>query len=755
MHPSRWLLVLWPALLPAAVPAARAQPNPPHIGYVYPAGGRQGTTFEVKIGGQFLGGVTDAYFSGTGIQVAVLERAKPLTQKEINQLRENLQMLQKKEKDAATLKEIADIRLKLATVNRGANPALAETVTVQVTVAADVAPGPRELRLATPLGLSNPLTFCVGQLPEVCEKEWKPGAKPPAGPADAEIRITLPAIVNGRIIPGDGDLVRFPPRLAQPYAPGDVDRYRFAARQGQQLVVVAEARELIPYLADAVPGWFQAVVTLYDADGKELAYDDDYRFHPDPVLHYVIPRDGEYVIAIRDAIYRGREDFVYRITIGELTFVTSIFPLGGRAGTQTPVELRGWNLPTDKLTMDCRDREPGVYPLSVGEGPQVSNHVPFAVDTLPECLAAEPNDSPEHAQPVTLPVILNGRIDAAGDWDVFRFEGRAGDNLVAEVYARRLDSPLDSVLKLTDATGRQLAFNDDHEDKGSGLNTHHADSLLTAKLETNGTCYIHIGDGQHKGGPEYAYRLRLSAPRPDFALRVVPSALNVRGGASIPLTVYALRRDGFAGEIALALKDAPGSFLLSGARVPAHQDEVRLTLTVPPLATQEPLRLSLEGRATIDGQEVRRPAVPAEDMMQAFAYRHLVPAQELRVAISGRNMARVPVRLVSLQPVKLPAGGTARVQLAAPPRLFVGQVQLELSEPPDGITVQSVTPNRAGAEVVLQSDAAKVKPGLEGNLIANAFIEREPPAGPAKTPANRRRIPLGTLPAMPFEIVSP
>ena len=39
---------------------------------------------------------------------------------------------------------------------------------------------------------------------------------------------------------------------------------------------------------------------------------------------------------------------------------------------------------------------------------------------------------------------------------------------MAEVYARRLDSPLDSVLKLTDAAGKQLAFNDDHEDKGAG-----------------------------------------------------------------------------------------------------------------------------------------------------------------------------------------------------------------------------------------------------------------------------------------------
>jgi len=52
---------------------------------------------------------------------------------------------------------------------------------------------------------------------------------------------------------------------------------------------------------------------------------------------------------------------------------------------------------------------------------------------------------------------VNGRIDQPGDWDVFRFQGRAGQAIVAEVYARRLDSPLDSVLKLTDAKGQQLA----------------------------------------------------------------------------------------------------------------------------------------------------------------------------------------------------------------------------------------------------------------------------------------------------------
>jgi len=44
----------WPALLGLAVclaanPAALGQPRP-YIGYAYPAGGRQGTTFQVRLG---------------------------------------------------------------------------------------------------------------------------------------------------------------------------------------------------------------------------------------------------------------------------------------------------------------------------------------------------------------------------------------------------------------------------------------------------------------------------------------------------------------------------------------------------------------------------------------------------------------------------------------------------------------------------------------------------------------------------------
>ena len=639
----RWQTMLGLVALLAILPDARGQQRRqrvPRIGYVYPAGGRQGATFQVTVGGQYLSGATGAIISGAGVQAKLADQVPRLSQKEFSQLRTRLMVLQqqqKKRRSAAAAREIAEIRKKMSTfVRRPASPAIAETVKLQITMAPDAEPGRREVRLQTPAGLTNPLVFCVGQFSEFSEKaaetpseitttaasRYRKPAKDSAPEPDPEI--TLPAVVNGQI------------------TPGGVDRYRFQARKGQQLVAAVSARRLMPYLADAVPGWFQATLALYDAQGRELAYADDFRFHPDPVLHCEIPADGEYLIEIKDAIYRGREDFVYRITVGELPFITGIFPLGGPAGAKTTVELQGWNLPQTRLTVSGQQRDSAIRPLSVRQGEWVSNCVPFAVDTLPECLEREPNDDSAKAQSVALPIIVNGRIDEPGDRDVFGFAGRAGAEIVAEVCARRLGSPLDSRLKLTDSAGKQLALNDDHADKGSGLTTHHADSQLSATLPADGTYYLSLDDAQQGGGPEYGYRLRISPPRPDFELRIVPSTINVRGSASVPLTVYALRRDGFSEEIAVELKDAPEGFALVGGRVPGDQDQVRLTLRVPRLPPEGPVTLHLEGRATIQGRAVSHPAVPAEDMMQAFAYRHLVPARELKVAVLKRYAPKVP-----------------------------------------------------------------------------------------------------------------
>jgi hypothetical protein len=224
---------------------------------------------------------------------------------------------------------------------------------------------------------------------------------------------------------------------------------------------------------------------------------------------------------------------------------------------------------------------------------------------------------------------------------------------------------------------------------------------------------------------------------------------------TVPLTVYALRRDGFSGDIALALKDAPRGFALAGGLVPAGQDQVRLTITAPPPPLSNPLSLTLQGRALIQRREIIRVALPAEDMMQAFAYHHLVPASDLKVAVMRRAAFRAPVRILGEQPVRIPAGRTVRirVQYRMPANNPLGEVQFELSEPPEGVGLRELLPVQEGTDLVLQCDAAKAKPGLRGNLIVAVFAER------SVTPANqnarptRRRIALGTLPAIPFEIV--
>ena len=628
--------------------ASSAQGQTPYIGFVYPAGGQQGTTVQIRLGGQRLDGVTGAVVSGPGVSAKLVQYYRKLSNQEITLLREQQRELRKdavrkgrgrgKILDPKKQELVDRIEKRMREwVNRPACSALSAIAFVEVTIAPDAEPGAREIRLVTLRGVSNPMVFHVGQVPEVARKPMitctfqvlgKEGlAQRKRPPEEEEETITVPCTMNGQI------------------ASGEVNKYRFEAKKGQRLLVSVSARELIPYIADAVPGWFQPVIALHDADGKEVAFGDDYRFKPDPTIYLEVPKDGEYVLSITDAIYRGREDFVYRVTIGKLPFVTGIFPLGGRVGEPATIEMDGWNLQKAKLTPPPKDAPAGVYQVAAKTGKFVSNPLPFALDTLPECLDQESNNDPAHAQKVKLPIIVNGRTDHPDDWDVYQVEGKAGDTLVAEVQARRLDSPLDSMLKITDADGKLLAFNDDHQDVGSGLNTHHADSYIMLKLPADGAYFVHLGDTARGGGKEYAYRLRISAPRPDFELRVVPASAALRSRAATAVTVYAIRKDGFAGDIKLGLKDAPKGFSASTVSLQNAKPNVRLSLKTTLPATDQPVSLAVEGRATVGEEAIARVAVPSEDRMQAFLWRHLVPAEDLCAYVYNPSYRPPPTRV--------------------------------------------------------------------------------------------------------------
>jgi len=466
------------------------------------------------------------------------------------------------------------------------------------------------------------------------------------------------------------------------------------------------------------------------------------------VLAWQVSHDGDYVLGIHDALYRGREDFVYRVAIGQFPFVTGIFPMGEKRGSHARIQLSGWNLPTTRFAPSSK--HPGIHELGSEENGWNANPVFFDVENLPERVLSKPASSNRDAMRVKLPSMINGCIAQPGDSAVFRIKGAAGEEIVAEVLARRLGSPLDSRLVLTDSAGKQLAANDDFVDPAAGLLTHQADSRLAVRLPGKGVYFLRLDDAQNHGGPAYCYRLRISHPRPDFALRVVPSGINVRPGMTVPVTVYVLRQDGFTGEIVLHLKDAPPGLILSGGRIPSGAQSLRATLTAPAQATGAPRPLRLEGEAAIDGETVRHLALPADDVMQAFAWRQLVPAKESLVWVFGDH--RNPLWEVDgRSPVKIPAGGTAQVRVGVP-RWLASRVQLALNDPPPGLTLQQTADAYDSLVIHLHADAAQASPGLQGNLIVDASA-LPPPNSTNPRPAANHPSPLGTLPAIPFEVV--
>ena len=78
----------------------------PHIGYVCPAGGQRGSTFEVTVGGQILRGVTDVYVSGEGVHAKVVEHYRPPRNLMADQRRElQRRLYELRERRLAELKE--------------------------------------------------------------------------------------------------------------------------------------------------------------------------------------------------------------------------------------------------------------------------------------------------------------------------------------------------------------------------------------------------------------------------------------------------------------------------------------------------------------------------------------------------------------------------------------------------------------------------------------------------------------------------
>lgn len=688
------------ALLTAvAGPAEAGEEKPkkeydPHITYAFPAGGQRGTTVETMIRGRGLEGASEARVSGGGVTVKILAIEEPSTE------------------------------LKQRSANRQDQSENPNVVRISVEVAADAELGQRDLRLITPKGVTNRFRFVVGQLAEIKEVE------PNSLPGEVQALENLPVLVNGQVFQGDRDF------------------FRFTAKAGQKIVCDLHGRKLLPYIADAVPGWLQASLTLYDDAGKELAYVDDYRFNPDPLLIYEVEKDGDYVVEIKDVLFRGREDLVYRLSIGELPCLTHVYPLGGQRGSEAQIELYGVNLPGDSIKLSLPDDSPPLRQVQVDHNGLSCHPLPFAVDDRPEAMETEPNDTVEQATKIAAPVTVNGRIQQPGDVDRYVFTVQAKQTLVLEVRARRLESPMDPIITLFDPKGRQLLENDDTLDNSYGLITHLCDCRLQYTFPAEGDYVVQVRDVQDQGGEQYAYRLRVAPPRPDFLLRIVPDNPRIRQADNGLIKVKAFRRDGFNAPIDLKLKDLPTGCVASPAVISANLQETRLTVTA---AADAPLGLfspTIEGTAQIGEESVVRQASPSEDLMQAFIYWHNVPSEDFLPSIVKSGRYALSADVPSDKPLEVAQGGKVEVVVKATRQEEAkGAIRLAADTPPRGITVRA-TPIAAdkGQATVTITVTNQAPVGLQENIIITGTLRigkdnvtRYAPAIPIKVIAPEKK----------------
>lgn len=148
----------------------------------------------------------------------------------------------------------------------------------------------------------------------------------------------------------------------------------------------------------------------------------------------------------------------------------------------------------------------GVFAARVFGSNGVSEPHLFMLDDLPGTGEAKTNKARASARRVEIGSSVDGACDELGfDW--FKFHANKGERVSIEVVASRLGSRLDSVLRVSDAHGRQLA----HVDDVPGLR---GDSFISLLITNTGDYFVELRDVNYGGGSEFFYRLRAG----DFSL---------------------------------------------------------------------------------------------------------------------------------------------------------------------------------------------------------------------------------------------
>ena len=626
------------ALLAVCLFSAGAALSMPYPGYYFPSGIQAGTKVRVVVGGVGMGGVKGAYVTGSGVKITRIvlvpsfPRATGKGQREwvMDWLYDILEGKDKKHRELPPralledtdwaeclwwpyIDERDDLELQIIARDCFApenypqpTPALDQLLLLDVEAAPDAKPGRRDIIIYDNNSASAPHSFFVTKEPHVQEKFFVIPSR------ESYRHRVLPAVLH---LPTE-ILPQTPPVFLDGQVwPGETDSYFLRLEEGQNLVCALTGRELLPYLGDAVPGFFNPELRLFDSRGKQVAEADDFYYLPDPVLTYTVPEDGFYRLDVCDNLYRGRSDFVYFVHC----FTT----------------------PTDRPPYTPQERAFECFP------PPASHDVP-----------KEKGGMTLHKGTIDFP----GRVDR-----YFLDVPKPGEDWKFELFARRRGSPLDGVVRLygpmgtlplsaapmcaewDDVLGKLYVLRNvgDNDKPIIKTNMLYVGSIPQAECDPIGTwrfmepgryC-VTVSDRSGIGGAHYDYTLAMSPLKPSFEVYASTSAfVSHPGGRAASFKACVLRRDGFVGDITF---DSTRDFEVNGS---FSGDEVETDVTVTSLNADWSgvRRVQLTASGVLpSGEKLTVRVTPCDPAEQAFAYTHFLPQTAFFFCAPGENVKEV------------------------------------------------------------------------------------------------------------------
>ncbi|QDU79378.1 putative subtilase-type serine protease precursor [Polystyrenella longa] len=414
-------------------------------------------------------------------------------------------------------------------------------VTVKVKVSPECRIGEHVAHVRTASGLSEYRTFWVGPtLAQVEEAE-------PNNEFEAPQVLAMNSTVHG-IVQNE-----------------DVDYYVVEAKKGERISAEVLGMRLSATL-------FDPYVAILDSKRFELsAADDSPLALQDCVAAVVAPEDGKYIIEVRESSYAGNGNCRYILHVGNFPRPLVAYPAGGKMGEETEVNFLG--VPggdlVQKIMLPAEPSEEFGICLETPEGIAPTPN-PFRLFEHGNAFEVEPNNTVAEASPVELPLAFNGIISEPGDVDYYKFQATKGQIFEIECFARRIRSPLDSVMVVYDANGKSLASDDD---------ARKPDSYFRYTFPADGEYKLAVYDHLKRGGPDFVYRVEFSAVKPSLTLGIPRVARYSQSRQQIYVargnkfgTVFSAARQNFGGELVLDPQGLPAGITMHAETMPDNQN---------------------------------------------------------------------------------------------------------------------------------------------------------------------------------------